>query len=50
MWLKMLRQWLERQRLDAARRRLEELRAEREFHELQLRKAQAAAWYIPPPC
>ncbi len=50
MWLKMLLQWLERQRVDAARQQVEALQAEREYHALQLRKAEYVTWYFPPPC
>jgi len=50
MWLKTLQQWLGRERLIPDERWAEELRAERDRNELALRKAEATAWYLPPPC
>jgi hypothetical protein len=50
MWLKALQQWLERKRLMSDEQREEALRAERERHDLELRKAKVIPWYFPPPC
>jgi hypothetical protein len=50
MWFKALQQWLERERFISDEQRAEELRAEQERHQLELRKAAVVPWYFPPPC
>jgi hypothetical protein len=48
MWLKLLRQWLERREQIAEERRSEGHRAWQERREVELRKAQINPWYWPP--
>ncbi len=47
LWLKMLRQWLERSEgvVDTVDRQ----QAALDHSQLELRKAQATAWYFSPP-
>lgn len=50
MWLQLLRRWLERKESLSKEQCEAEFRAERERHELEVRKAEALRWYLPPPC
>jgi hypothetical protein len=47
LWLHMLRQWLERP--GTAEENVDRQQALHERSQLELRKAQATAWYFSPP-
>jgi len=47
LWLHMLRQWLERP--GTAEENVDRKQALHERSQLELRKAQATAWYFSPP-
>jgi hypothetical protein len=47
LWLTMLRQWLER--ADAVEHNVDRQQALQDRGQLELRKAQATAWYFSPP-
>ncbi len=47
LWLKMLRQWLERP--DTVEVNIDRQRVQQDRSQLELRKAQATAWYFSPP-
>ena len=47
LWLNMLRQWLDR--AETVREDVDRKQALRDHSQLELRKAQATAWYFSPP-
>jgi|RhiMethySRZTD1v2_1073278.scaffolds.fasta_scaffold4126704_2 hypothetical protein len=47
LWLRMLQQWLERP--DTIESNVDMQRVQQDRSQLELRKAQATAWYFSPP-
>ena len=47
LWLNMLRQWLDRP--ETGKENVDRRRALQDHNQLELRKAQATAWYFSPP-
>jgi hypothetical protein len=47
LWLKMLQQWLERP--EAVENNVYSRRVQQDRTQLEVRKAQATAWYLSPP-
>jgi hypothetical protein len=48
MWLKVLGEWLARQRQASAERRVEQWRARQDFHRQEQRRAEFVPWHFPP--